>query len=308
MPTASGASSRPPEIPAALRALMAQLGPVWAKDVAGHVERMIKEFTPVLAAAPKQGVERTLGIAFGSHPRQVLDVYRPVRAARRPVLVFVHGGAFVNGERNRSAEVYANVLYYFARHGVVGVNAEYRLAPEFRFPSGSEDVAAALAWTRANVERFGGDAERIFLMGHSAGAAHTASYAYDRSVQPAGGPGIAGHIVVSGRVRAETWPGNPNAAKVAAYYGSDPEALERCSPVYHVDATSPPTMIAIAEFENPFLDVHCAELFYRLVRAAGRAPRFLRLEGHNHASIIAHLNTAEERLGREILAFIESGR
>ena len=63
-------------------------------------------------------------------------------------------------------------------------------------------------------------------------------------------------------------------------------------------------MIAIAEFENPFLDVHCAELFYRLSAAAGRAPRFLRLEGHNHTSIIAHLNTAEDRLGREILAFM----
>ena len=67
-------------------------------------------------------------------------------------------------------------------------------------------------------------------------------------------------------------------------------------------------MIAVAEFENPFLDVHCSELFYRLAKAHGRASRFLRLEGHNHTSIIASLNTADERLGREIVAFIKTGR
>ncbi|MSQ55415.1 MAG: alpha/beta hydrolase [Betaproteobacteria bacterium] len=297
-----------PEVPPALRALMAEIGPNWAKDAPGHVKRMIESFTPILAAAPKAGIEISRDIAYGSHPRQQLDVFRPAGAARRPVLVFVHGGAFTDGERNRSAEIYSNVLYYFARQGVIGVNIEYRLAPEFRYPSGSEDVGLAVAWTRANIERFGGDPGRIFVMGHSAGGAHTGSYVYDKGLQPATGAGIAGHIVVSGRVRAETWPGNHNAKKVEAYYGSDPAVLERCSCVNHVDASSPPTMIAIAEFENPFLDVHCAELFYRLSAAAGHAPRFLRLAGHNHTSIIAHLNTAEERLGREILDFIETGR
>jgi acetyl esterase len=297
----------PPAIPASLQALMAELGPRWGTDVPGNVKRMIEAFTVVLAAAPKEGVDLSRAHAYGSHPRQQLDVYSPKRATRLPVVVFVHGGAFIDGDRNRSAEIYANVLYYLARNDVIGVNIGYRLAPEFRYPSASEDVAGAVAWTRAHIAEFGGDPERIFLMAHSAGAAHTGSYVYDRSLQPPTGPGVAGHIVISGRVRAELWPQNPNAKKVEAYYGNDAAALERYSPVSHVRADSVPTMIGIAEFENPLIDVHCAELFYRLAAAKRRAPRLVRLGGHNHTSMIAHLNTAEERLGREILAFIETG-
>jgi hypothetical protein len=67
-------------------------------------------------------------------------------------------------------------------------------------------------------------------------------------------------------------------------------------------------MIAVAEFENPLLDVHCAELFHRLATAKRRAPRMVWLAGHNHTSVIAHFNTAEDRLGREILEFIQLGR
>ncbi|MCL4799035.1 MAG: alpha/beta hydrolase [Burkholderiales bacterium] len=287
---------------------MAEVGPRWREDVPGHVRLMVDAFTPLLAGAPKDGVEVTRDIAYAAHPRQELDVFRPSRGHAMPVVVFVHGGAFVDGHRNRTAEVYSNVLYYFARHGVVGVNIEYRLAPEHRYPSGSEDVGLAVEWVRGHIGKHGGDPGKIFLVGHSAGAAHAGSYAYDRRLQPAGGPGVAGLVVLSGRVRAETLPENPNARKVEAYYGADPAVLDDCSAVSHVSADSVPTMIAIAEYENPLLDVHCAELYHRLAAAKRRAPRMVWLAGHNHTSVIAHFNTAEDRLGREILDFIRLGR
>jgi acetyl esterase len=293
-------------IPDTLRELMAEIGPRWGTDVSGHVRLMIDAFTQVLAGAPKRGVQIGGDIPYGEHSRQRLDVYKPEHAKSRPVVLFVHGGAFVDGERNRSAEVYANVLYYFARHGVVGVNVEYRLAPEFQFPSGIEDVRRALEWTRANIGEFGGDQNRIFLMGHSAGAAHAAGYAYDARYQPDGGPGVAGLIVVSGRVRADNTAANPNARKVEAYYGSDATRYDDRSPVSFVDANSIRTLIAFAEFENPLIDVYCLELAYKLAVAKGRSSTVLRLPGHNHTSMIAHLNTSDERLGREILAFIDA--
>ena len=224
------------------------------------------------------------------------------------MLMFVHGGAFVDGHRNRTPEIYSNVLYYFARNGVVGVNVEYRLAPEFRYPSGSKDVGYAVQWVQANIGKFGGDPYRIFLVGHSAGAAHAASYAYDRRLQPPGGPGLSGLIVLSGRVRAEMLPENPNSRKVEAYYGADSAVHEDASAVSHVCSESIPTMIAVAEYENPLLDVHCAELFHRLAVAKRCAPRFVWLAGHNHTSAIAHFNTAEERLGLEMLEFLKLGR
>ncbi len=292
-------------IPDSLRELMAEIGPRWGTSVSAHVRLMIEAFTEVLTAAPKHGVLVEGDIRYGEHPRQRLDVYKPEHAKACPVVMFVHGGAFVDGDRNRSREIYANVLYYFARHGVVGVNIGYRLAPEFRFPSGIEDVRRALEWTRSNIGEFGGDQSRIFLMGHSAGAAHVAGYAYDARHQPDSGPGIAGLIVVSGRVRADNTASNPNARKVEAYYGSDATSYGDRSPVSLVDANSVRTLIAFGEFENPLIDVYCLELAYKLAAAKGCSPTVLRLPGHNHTSMIAHLNTSDERLGQEILAFID---
>src|SRR5690606_16570103 len=156
--------------------------------------------------------------------------------ARRPVLMFVHGGAFVEGEKDRTEEIYSNVLWYFARHGVIGVNVEFRLAPDHPYPSGTQDMASAVAWVHAHAEELGADPQRIFLMGHSAGGTHAAHYAYDTRFQPASGHGLAGLIVVSGRVRAENSAENPNAKRVEAYYGTSIERMEEGSPVNHVSA------------------------------------------------------------------------
>ena len=114
-------------------------------------------------------------------------------------------------------------------------------------------------------------------------------------------------IIISGRVRTENRADNPNARKVEAYLGTDAKLLEQGSAVTHVSAESVPTMIAIAEYENPLLDMHCAELFYRLSAAKRRAPRMLWLAGHNHTSSIAHLNTAEDQLGGSIREFVATG-
>jgi acetyl esterase/lipase len=290
-----------PAIPEAVLAEMAEIGPRWGANVPGHVRRMVEAFTPVLVRAPRDGVDVVRDLPYGAHPRQILDIYRPAGLSGAPVVLFFHGGAFVDGEKDRSPGIYSNVLYYLARHGIVGANVEYRLAPEHKYPSGTEDVALAVKWARSNAARFGGDPGRIFLMGHSAGVAHTGSYAYGS------GDPVAGHVCVSGRVRAEMWPGNPNAQKVAAYYGSDAQVHESVSQANLVGPSSPPTLIAIAEFENPLIDVHCTELYYRLARVNGRAGRFIRLDGHNHTSIIASFNTADERLSREVVSFVKGG-
>ena len=296
----------PAPIPDALCRLMAEVGPRWAENVAGHVRLMVEQFSPVLAQAPREGIAVARDLPYGNHERQCLDVYAPQApaGAPRPVVLFVHGGAFVDGHRNRSGEVYANVCLYFARHGCVAVNMEYRLAPESPYPGGVEDVARAVAWTREHIARHGGDPGQIFLMGHSAGAAHAAGYAYDAARHPPGGPGLAGLIVVSGRVRADNRPDNPNARKVEAYYGTDASAYEAVSPVNLAGADSVPTLVAFAEFENPLIDAYCLELAWKLAAAKRRAPRLAYARGHNHTSIIAHINTAEDALGGEIRAFM----
>jgi acetyl esterase len=319
------------------RRTLAEIGPVWGSDIARHRDLVLQAYRPLLAAAPKTGVTVTRDIAYGIHPRQVLDVYRHRYAAGVPVVLFVHGGAFVRGDKDIDGEVYANVLYYFARHGYLGVNMEYRRAPEFKYPSGAEDVAAAVAWVREHAAEYGGDPERIFLVGHSAGGTHVGSYAYDpgaidpRAIDPgaidpgavgpgavgpsAVGPGaiwsapaVSGLVLLSSRLRVDALAGNPNAEAVRAYFGVDESKYEQLSPLVHGAHSSLPVFIAIAEYENPYLDVYGAELFYRIATARGRAPRFLRLPRHNHISLVAHLNSEEDILGSEIRDFLTTLR
>jgi acetyl esterase/lipase len=265
---------------------------------------MIEKFSEVLEHSPKEGIDVDT-LSYGQHERQSFEIFRPSPgAAPGPALIFVHGGAFTEGSRHRSKEIYANVLYYFARHGIVGINAGYRLAPEARYPEASRDISAIVRWTRENALRLKINPDRIFLMGHSAGGAHAASYAYDKRLHPADGPGIAGLLIVSGRVRADDRADNPNARRVAEYYGSDSSIYNDVSPVSHVNKDSVATFIAVAEFENPLIDVYCFELAHRLAAAKGYAPPFCWLKRHNHTSIIGHFNTAENILGQACLEFI----
>ena len=295
-------------LPDPARRKLAEIGPVWGTDIQRHRDLVLEIYRPLLAAAPKAGVEVTRSIPYGSHPRHILDVYRSGQAANAPVVLFVHGGAFVRGDKDVTDEVYANVCYYFARHGYLAVNVEYRLAPESKHPGGAEDLAGAIAWAKRSARDFGGDPERLFLVGHSAGATHVAAYAWDPNMPVRADPAVKGLVLISGRLRADARPDNPNAAAVRAYFGDDESLYEARSPVTYAAASQLPVVLAVAEYENPLLDVYGAETLHRIAVARGRAPRFLRLPRHNHISIVAHLNTEEDVLGSELRDFLATLR
>ena len=292
------------ELPEAARLQMAAIGPVWGADIQKHRDVVLAAYAPLLARSPKAGVAVESELAYGEHPRQRLDVYRPAMRRAMPVVIFAHGGAFVRGDKRVNDEIYANVLYYFARNGYLGINMEYRLAPEAGFPAGARDVAAAVEWTRRHAAEFGGDPGRIFLVGHSAGATHIATYACDPNAGVRPSAEVRAIVLLSGRLRADARTENPNAAGVRAYFGEDASLYGERSPVAWAERCALPVMMAIAEFENPLLDVYGAEFFWKLAAARGKAPRFLRLRGHNHISLVAHFNTGEDLLGREILDFM----
>lgn len=291
--------------PDALRALMAEIGPRWALDLPGHSQRVKDAYAPLLARAPKGGVAVARNAAYGAHPRQVLDIFRPEGAQRAPVVVFVHGGAFVRGDKCTSTELYDNVLYWFARQGCIGVNVEYRLAPEAPYPGGARDVAQAMDWLHAKVAEYGGDPARMLLIGHSAGGTHVASYAFDADLRQ-GECHAQGIVLVSARLEADQSPENPNAPGVRAYFGDDVSLYATRSPMRLAGRSDIPAFIVIAEFENPLLDVYGLEFAHRLAEARRRAPRLLQMRGHNHMSVMAHFNSGEEALGREIMDFSSS--
>ena len=119
------------------------------------------------ALTPEDGVTAEPDLAYGRHERQRLDIYRPMAAeAPAPVIVFLYGGAWRTGSRT----MYRFLAAPLARRGHVVVVPDYRLYPEARFPDFLRDAAAATAWVRQRIDRFGGDPGRIILVGHSAGA------------------------------------------------------------------------------------------------------------------------------------------
>jgi acetyl esterase len=278
------------------------IGPVWGQDIQKHRDMVLGAYGPVLEGAPKAGITVMRDIAYGSHARQILDCFVPSAAANAPVVVFVHGGLYVRGDKRLSSEVYDNVLYWFARQGFIGVNIEYRLAPDSPWPGGAEDLGLAIAWARANVARHGGDPGSIFAIGHSAGGTHVGTYAYDPAAGYLGRD-LKGIVLLSSRSRIDVSPENPAAGGVRAYFGDDTSLYEMRSPLTHAAASALPVMIAIAEFENPLLDLYGLELAHRIAIVRRRAPRFMRLADHNHISIVAHFNTVEDKLGREIVEF-----
>ena len=112
-------------------------------------------------------VELFCDLAYAeSDPQQVLDVYRPAGRKDLPVIVSVHGGAWVYGDK----ELYRYYAMDLARRGFAVVNFSYRLAPEAKFPAQLEDVCLVFRWVMKNIGSFGGDARRLFAVGDSAGA------------------------------------------------------------------------------------------------------------------------------------------
>lgn len=288
---------------------LAEVGPVWGKDIFGNIAKTLEVYTPILHDAPKMGVRITSNLSYGPDERHKLDLYQPQEKSDVPIVVFFHGGAYVSGERNINAEVYANVATYFARQGMLGVNATYRLAPSAQWPAAAEDVRTLVQWLKTNGSTYGGDVQRIYLIGHSAGATHVATYAYIKSLQPTEGPGIAGIVLMSGRYHIDPKPDDPSFKSVQAYFGSDRAQYAARSPISHIaSAVAIPTFLIIAEYDSPELDVQGALLFVALCERDRACPRFTRMERHNHLSMVYQFNTADDALGREIIAFIRRGR
>ncbi len=152
---------------------------------------------PVPAAIP--GVSIAADIPYtvrpGADQRQTsLDVYIPAAASGLPVLIYVHGGGWTSGDKNAVGAKAA----YFTAHGLVFVSINYRLIPAAWPAQQAADVAEAVAWVKENIEGYGGDGTRVFVLGHSAGAHLTALIAADETyLREAGlGPGALRGVIL----------------------------------------------------------------------------------------------------------------
>ncbi|MCG6534782.1 MAG: alpha/beta hydrolase [Syntrophales bacterium LBB04] len=296
----------PSEIAAQLRAI----GPVLDSVAVG------KLYAPLHSKSPRDGVKRANDLAYGPNERHRLDVYEPAERSAQPmpVLIFIHGGGFVAGNKSfPSSPFYDNIGYYFSRRGIVTVNATYRLAPQNPWPAGAQDVGAVVKWVRDNAGKYGGDSRRIFLMGHSAGAAHVAAYAFMKELQPKEGTGLAGIILVSGAydplledVARKTFTGGAPSKPNQAYYGTDTKLYAERSTLLNLAGPPIRSMIVYAELDMLMMQVEAGALFTALCRRGGECPELLWLRDHDHMSEVYAINTPDESLSKPVFDFITS--
>ena len=234
-------------------------------------------------------------LTYGPDARHLLDVYGDGGGAPKPVLLFVHGGGFVHGDKGGESWPNANVGRMAAQMGMIGAVMNYRLSPEHGWPAGAEDVGAAAVWLRDHAAEYGGDPARIVVMGTSAGAVHVSGFLAD----PRAGDVVRGAVLLSG-----LYGYTPLDPKDERYYG-DPELYGGRMPRAAVIETRVPLLVACAECDPPRFQAEFLGLLTERLERHGTMPRAHIASGHNHYTMAMHLGTADHRLADEIAAFVK---
>lgn len=296
--TGTGSVAVRSQVPADIAAQLQALGRVVDPP------RTAALYAPLQQKEPYPGVRVARGERFGPDAqRNLLDVFTPEARAgsARPVLVFVHGGGFTAGARRTGdSPFYDNIALWAVRNGMVGVTTTYRLAPQNPWPAAQEDLAATITWVRENIAARGGDPNRIYLMGHSAGAAHVAQYIGHPRFHVEPGGGIAGAILVSGLYDPSSATPNP---ALQSYFGTDASLYANRSALPGMAASRLPMLVAYAELDPS--DFHeQAEQAQAALCGAGRCGPLLQLRGHSHMSEVYAINTPDTALTDAIKAFV----
>jgi acetyl esterase/lipase len=187
---------------------------------------------------PRTGYHVVRDLAYGAGPRRKLDVYVPDHLnGKVPVLVFFYGGAWQLGSRDQ----YLAFGQAFASLGIVTVVADYRLYPEVTYPAFVEDGAQAVAWVHAHAAQYGGDPQRLFVSGHSAGGYNAVMLGSDPKYLKAVGGDLSWLRGVIGISGPYDFLPLTDPDYIAIFHGPmNRDAM----PVNHIDGPRPPMLLA----------------------------------------------------------------
>lgn len=249
-----------------------------------------------------QGVNVQRNIEFDPEHRLALDVYAPAASAAAPVIVFFYGGSWEDGKRRW----YKYVGDALARAGIVVVIPDYRKFPDVRFPAFMHDAARAVAWTRDHAPEYGGDPQRLFAMGHSAGGQIAALLAADRRYLGDVGMhprDLAGMIGIAG-----AYAFLPFVDDEARIFGNDARGRYDSQPINFIDGDEPP-MLLLQGSDDDDVPPSNAEVMAERAQAMDGTAVLKIYPGVGHSSIL--LSLARGRASNvptlhDILAFIAS--
>jgi len=274
---------------------------MWVWIVAALWMGTVHAQTPDVGASMR--TERDLVYRPGGDPdgKDKLDLYVPTGPGPFPVIVFIHGGGLLQGDKS----IYAGLGQYFVRQGFAAAIVNHRLSPAVSHPAHIEDAAAAYAWVVRNVERFGGDPKRIVLTGHSSGGYLAALLALDPRYLAQHGldsSSIRGVVPISGFYDVELLaPSRPRSV-----WGNDTAEWRSASPVRYVRRDAPPMLLLYADGDEPARREEGRTLERALGEAGALSAKSIQIAERDHRSIIARFGERNDETASRLLEFARS--
>ncbi len=245
---------------------------------------------------PGVTVQRDLSYSELGHERQKLDLYLPAKASNPPLVVWIHGGGWQNGSKDRTPAI------MLLSHGYAVASINYRLSSQAQFPAQIEDCKAAIRWLRAQAEHYGYDPKRIAAWGSSAGGHLVALLGvtgdqrdFDRG----------GNLGVSSRVQAvvnffgpaelltmdaqsganskmkHNAPDSPEAKLLGGPIQENKDKAKRASPLHYITPDDAPMLIVHGD-SDPLVPVQQSEMFHAALRKAGVDVSLYIVKGGGH--------------------------
>ena len=243
-----------------------------------------------------------------SAERNVLDVYAPKKRGDvpLPVVVFIHGGNWDSGSKN----IYWFIGRRLAKQGVVAVIINYRLAPNVLVPDMADDCARAVLWTTQHIGEYGGDPDRIFVMGHSAGgglaALLTVKDELFTTLGLAKNP-VKGAILddPAGLDMADYLQKMkyPNDERYLTSFGKDPAVWRSVSPVYFLEKTDPKMLLFIGGRSYPSI-IDAGQVFDKKLSMLDIPHEYTRLPGKKHVAMVTQLFWKNNIIYKDLIKLI----
>jgi acetyl esterase/lipase len=263
--------------------------------------------TVFLAGPPKASAELDVAYAEGGEEHK-LDLYLPARKGF-PTIIFTYGGGWHTGSRKSVTPVGKHLQSL----GYGCALVSHRLSPAHKFPAQAEDLAAAFAWVRKNIAAKGGDAGRVYLMGHSSGAHLSLLIAADpkylawHKLSPADVCGVIGlstPVDVEPRKNGKGFGDALMAGKGAAVFSRDSAVMKDASPIQHLSGKLPRTLLVVGDRDFPMLEGD-AMTFAEKAREAGVKVAVHIVKECDHMGTVRQLLADQSEVTKCVLAFFK---
>lgn len=252
-------------------------------------------------------VQKDINYTDANNRYRQLDIYYQKDLAVKDVIIFIHGGSWSSGKKDTYWWLGRNL----ARKGIVAVNINYDLAPDHQFIRMAQDCAFAVKWVKNHIYQYGGNPNRIFLMGHSAGG-HLAELINDdpRYFKHAGIANPVKGVILNDAFGLDMKEYMSHAEKDNSYYdflrtfSNDPINWEKGSPLYYIENCKNPHLIFYGEKTYPAIQQQ-SERFNKLLVAAGVPTELHIIKGKKHVAMISQLVFGSNHLYDLIIKFLK---